>query len=434
MDKKHTFLTAAVSALCLFLCGCAQKPEDVTPAPSIEEPYYEWGAASGHTITVWGRSEDLGRVYITRAFQRYEELTGNTVQVESRSSDQLEDDVCAALRSKANGPDLILGFGGANIDAFDPDSNFYDFSDAEWVDDLTDTSINQTIYHGKVIGLPYWEVSVSGTLYNKSIFNQLGINPPKNQEEFMEVCRTLYENGINPLYLPSATPTMLLYQFPMDPVVRNGDTLEALNTNQIGYMDIPEMKEIIEWYRTMAREGYLGENYMQNNWDGMEHAMSSGEYAMMLCWDTWLYTDFGGDASEFGLMPAFIGFPEQGIFEGPNLSMLMVNKNSPQADAALDLITFMADPYNYNEAFKGIYTAPVFKRQMNSISTPQYVETARWIEENYSDSIAWLRIKGFSQSDATCILRYMEEADYTAEECLKDMDALRLGRMAKHTH
>ena len=39
---------------------------------------------------MWGREADLSRSYITRAFERYEELTGNTVNVVPYSPDQME--------------------------------------------------------------------------------------------------------------------------------------------------------------------------------------------------------------------------------------------------------------------------------------------------------------------------------------------------------
>lgn len=435
MKRNFIFQTVVLLAVLLCMCGCSGvQSTQANVLPTIEEPAYEWGRTSGETISVWGRESDLNRSYIIRAFKRYEKLTGNKVETVAFSPEVIEDEVTEALKNKESGLDVLLYFGGANIDASNPDENFYDFSEAKWVEDLTNVSINQSIYHGKVIGLPHWEASVAGTLYNKRIFDKLGITPPKTQKEFLEACRTLLQNGITPLYLPCTSPTMLLYQFPLDTIVKEKEVLDKINQGSLNYEDLPEMYDVVEWYRTMAEEGYLGKDYITNSWDGMSSALESGEYAMMLCWDTWLYTDFQGDASEFGLMPAFVGVPEKGTFEGPNLSLLMVNRHSTQVEAALDLITFMADPYNYNDAFEGIYTAPVFKKQMASISTPQYVEAARWIEENYSDSIAWLNIKGFSQSDASCILDCISSGGtYTVQQCLRDMDAQRLQRIADQT-
>lgn len=420
-----------LSGLLFLLGGCAFV-EAPPPSPAaLPAPLYQWGGFTGRTLTVWGRATDLERGYMTRAFRRYEALTGNTVETVAYPPEELESAVAQALSGGAGGPDLILSFGGTNIDAYDPDENLYDFSDAPWVDDLTEVSINQTIYHGRVIGLPHWEASVSGTLYNKDLFRRLGLAPPTTQAEFQAVCEALLQAGVTPLYLPCASPTMLLYQFPLDTLLEQGDTLEQLNAGTLGYADLPGMAAVAEWYRGMAQKGYLGEDYLQNDWDGMSDALDSGHYAMMLCWDTWLYTDFQGDPDRFGLMPAFLGVPEEGTFEGPNLALLLVNRHGTQVDAAVDLVTFMADPYNYNDAFADIYTAPVFKRQVAGISTPQYVEAEQWIEAQYRDSTAWLRIQGFSQSDATCFLDYMQGREgYTVERCLQDMDELRLGRMA----
>ena len=429
MAKRKTTVRLLLAALLFVLCGCSGRAEP--PAAAFTQPQYQWGTVTGKTLTVWGRESDLNRSYMARAFRRYETLTGNTVKTVGFTPEQLEEEALRAFQSASQGPDLMLSFGGTNIDAFDPDESFYDFTHAPWVDDLTEVSINQTIYHGKVIGLPHWEASISGTLYNKEIFKRLELEPPQTQKEFLEVCAKLLENGITPLYLPGGSPTMVLYQFALDSLLEDG-ALEALNEGGLGYAGLPGMDTVVDWYRNMAVSGYLGGDYLENDWDGMSRALESEEHAMMLCWDTWLYTDFTGDASRFGLMPAFLGVPERGTFEGPNLALMLVNRHGAQVEAAVELIAFMADPYNYNDAFEGIYTAPVFKRQVAGISTPQYVESERWIEENYRDSIAWLRVRGFSQSDASCILEYMQApAGASAEDCLRKMDELRLGRISE---
>lgn len=429
--SRTFFIFFALFAATLLLGAC-----DAAPPPeraSFEKPLYRWGVTKGRTVTVWGNRDDLNRPYMQRAFSRYAELTGNKVRTEGFSHRELEERLSTAFAAGGKGgPDILLSFGGANIDHLNPDRNFYDFTAAPWVDDLTDTAINQTIYHGKVIGLPYWEASISGILYNKALFRRYGLAVPQTQKDFLAVCERLLREGVTPVYLPFAEASMLLYQFPMDSLFQDECLLDSLNGGRLSYAQIPQMRVIVDWYKTMAGRGYFGTGYERNGWDGMDAAMREERYAMMICWDTWLYTDFSGDPSRFGLMPAFMGVPQSGSFEGPNLALLIVNRHGPQVDAALDLITFMADPYNYNVAFAGIYTAPVFKNQIGSTATPQYAENEHRIERLYFDSTAWLRIRGFSQLDAVFIQRHMREAAYDAFHCLTDMDAARLRRAAKN--
>lgn len=431
---KRAIIVTVVWIGILAMAGCSVQIERMNRPEETRNffasPQYDWEQGEGDPLVLWGRTPDLERSYITRAFDRYRELTGNELEVVLIPQNEFEEKLGQALEQGDGAPDIIFSYGGTNIDQFDPDENFYDLTKEPWVDDLTDTSINQTIYNGRVIGLPHWEASISGTIYNKKLFEKYDLEIPTTQEEFMEVCDVLYANGITPLYLPCKEVTMLLYQFPLDCLVEDAEILKQLNDGSLSYADIPEMEEIVSWYKTMALKGYLGESYMDNGWDGMDDAMSSGKYAMLLCWDTWLHTDFQGNPDDFGLMPAFMGIPETGTFEGPNLGLFIVNQRSSELDSALNFIRFLADPYNYNVAFEGIYTAPVFKNQVKSISTPQYQEAERLIERNFRDSTAWLRIRGFSQMDASAILEYMDpEGNMTASECLQKMDLLRNERL-----
>lgn len=432
MKKIICVVFFAVSLL--LMAGCGRHKEAFSVGERLfNEPVYDWGKSTGETLTVWGAYPDLDRTYIRKAFERYTQLTGNELSIVQMPKEEFTQQMLAAFGGgEAEPPDIILSYGGTNIEAYDPDENFYDFSDALWLDDLTDTSINQTVYNGRIIGLPHWEASVSGTLYNKEIFKKYDLEVPKTQEEFMNVCASLSKQGITPVYLPAGEVSMLLYQFPLDAVVENAGILNGLNDGSLGYEDLPQMAQIVQWYKTMADAGYFGDAYEDNDWDGMNTAMSSGKYAMMLCWDTWLYTDFDGSPEDFGLMPAFVGIPENGTFEGPNLGLFIVNRHTKRLDAALNFITFLSDPYNYNAAFEDVYTAPVFKNQVASISTPQYMEAEMVIERNFRDSTAWLRIRGFSQNDAQCILDYMAgEGCSTVKACLERMDELRAARLKR---
>lgn len=424
---KTVVMCISASVICAMAACGNSKTAEITETSALDQPLYDWGHISDTTITVWGDSVSLQREYYKKAFERYEEMTGNTIETTGYSIEEQEKNRVQIEAGTMERPDILISQGGTNLDPYEPEKNFYDFTDAPWVDDLTNIAINQSIYNGKVIGLPHAEASISGTLYNKEIFKECGLDIPENQSEFMEVCETLKQHGYTPMYFPYAD-LFFFYQFPMDSIVSDENTLKALNDFTLSYADLPEMEKIITWYKDMADKGNFGEGYMENTAAGRVDAMKSGKYAMMLGWDVWLYTDLKEGMEKFGLMPAFVGVPEKGSFEGPNLTLLTVNKNSPRLEAALDLITFMADPYNYNVAFEDLYTAPVFKHQVKSISTPQYVESEQLIDKLYYDASARLRIRGFSLSDASFIQKYMQEPEYTAQQCLKDMDDARKAR------
>lgn len=380
------------------------------------------------TLVVMGNQEDINRDYMQKAFANYEAKTGNKLDLQGLPSDSSEQ-VALTKFNTGDIPDIFMHFGGYQLKAFNPEKNFVDFSDATWVDDILPTVKNQAIYNGKVYGLPHWEASMSGIIYNKEIFKKLGIDIPKTQEEFNDACDKIKDAGITPIYLAFKDAWPLLFQFSVDTMVEDTEILEKLNRNQIKYADIPEFRKMVEWYKMIADEGYIGDKFTTNTWDYAVDALGKEEAAMMICWDTWIAEidkKYPGTSSKMGLMPAFLGTPNEGTFEGPNVSLLLANKNSKNVDAAIEFVNFMATPENYNYAFEGFQTAPVFKGQETHVATPQYIEAKKIIEEVGRPSIAWANIIGFSGIDGAKYLQELMIGNITIDECIKGMDDERI--------
>lgn len=438
----HVFLVLTlVTAL---LTGCGGKKEDAADTSKVTgtpESSNEDAADSNNatptatktepvTLTLYGDAGNVQRPFMQKIIQMYEEKTGNKIDVQGIESENFES-VCLMKFQSGDVPDLFLHQGGYSLDAYNPSENFVDLSGSTWVSDIADSVLPTTKRDGVVYGLPFWEASYSGLLYNTKIFDELGIALPKTQEEFNAVCDKLLENDVQPIYFPVKDVWPMLYQYGMDPIFENADLLNQLNTNQTTYEQIPEMKSMLEWYKLAADKGYFGKSFATDTWDYCMEVLGEGEAAMMYLWDTWLYSDYDNDsytykADDFGIMPAFLNTTEGGTFEGPNCNLTLANKNSKNVDAAVDFINFMADPNNYNVAFDGFETAPVFKGQTTIKTTPQYDAAKDWIAQVGRASIANPEIIGFSLIDGGKYIQELLIGNIGVEECLKEMDTERI--------
>jgi raffinose/stachyose/melibiose transport system substrate-binding protein len=294
---------------------------ETSTAAATSSPASEGGV----TLTLYGDAGNVQRPYYQNMIKLYEDKTGNTIDVQGIDSDNFES-VCQMKFQTGDIPDIFLHQGGTALDAYNPTENFYDFSDASWVSDVEPTVLPSCKRDGKVYGLPYWEASYSGILYNTKIFSKLGLSVPTTQKEFDAACDQLLANGIQPIYLPVKDVWPILYQFGMDPIFEDADLLSQLNSNKTTYAQIPAMKNMIQWFSDAAKKGYFGKSYSTDTWDDVMEIMGNGDAAMFYCWDTWLYSDYDSDsydykADDFGLMPAFMGSNEDGSIEGPNANL-----------------------------------------------------------------------------------------------------------------
>lgn len=420
--KAVAVMLAAVMAMGS-ITGCGSSEKDTAKESEKNE-------GDGITLTLLGSANDINKPYLNKMFELYEKETGNKLDIQGVDTDNF-DGIALTKFQTGDVPDLFMSFSGQELDAFNPEKTFVDFTDAEWVDDVSDNIRSQITRKDKVYGVPFGECSISGTLYNKKIFEEQNLEVPTTQKEFDQVCQKLLDAGIQPIYMGIKDAWPMFYQFAMDPIFADEEILNKINTNQITYAEIPEMKALLEWFKSSADKGYFGEAYMTDTWDYYNEVLGNGEAAMAFLWDTWLYANYDSEAYEyvaedFGLMPAYMGTVEKGTFEGPNVIMFTAPKEGRHVEEATDFINFMGDPENYNVAFDGVSTAPLFKSMTTIDTTPQYEESKDWIDEVGNASVAVTEIAGYSNTDGAKCIQELLVGNIDVDECLKMMDESRI--------
>ncbi len=382
------------------------------------------------TLTLMGKTTDLNKSYMTRIFDLYQKSTGNKLDIISIEDDDYEM-VAAEKFESGDTPDIFLHFHNADLNRFNIEDNFYYLNDESWVSDLTDGALAYCLdSSGNLLGLPFWESSVSGCYYNKTILDSLGLKPAATQTEFDVLCQALSDTGRTPICWP-ADGCSWMAQFGLDPIFADDpELLEKINKNEIAYSDIPDVRNMVEWISGAAEKGWFGSNYLNEGYSDISGILGSGNAVMTFIWDTWFYTDFDAgnkySIDDFALMPVFLNTTEGGTYEGGNLNMMMVNKNSGNLDAALDFLSFCADDDNYNAAFDGISTVSCFKGQKSNIQSEMVTDAADSVAENERVSTAASRIIGYSAEDVLTALDSMFRGKTDVDGCVRLMDDYRI--------
>ena len=415
------FLLAAVLCISFPLTACARQeiPKHVT-------------------LSIMGKTSDLEKSYMTRIFELYESATGNKMKL-IKIEDTKFDDAVEKAFDKNNTPDLLMHFNNSDLNELMDSNQFLFLNNEDWADDLTDSS---KAYcqdsEGNLLGLPFWENSISGCYYNKTLLDSLGLKPARTQADFNALCQALTDIGYTPLCWAEDGGNWV-YQFALDPVFAdNPNLLEQLNCGEVSYADIPAVTDMVSWINHAAHCGWLGKAFLTNSWDDLSANMSSGKAVMIFIWDTWFYTDFksadgeGYTKEDFALMPVFMNTADSGTYEGGNLNIMMVNQ-SGQVDAALDFLEFCASAENYNRAFDGIATVNCFQGQTTNIQSDMVTDAMPSIMEYQRVSTAEPKIIGYRPADMSAAMRELFQGNVNIAGCVDLMDSYRIAAASKLT-
>ena len=135
------------------------------------------------------------------------------------------------------------------------------------------------------------DTGMQGVVYNKHIFEELGLSLPTNYEEFLAICEKIKASGITPVFMPykddwaaNIWPAAAFADF----VAKNEPTFfDDLNSNKKKWSDIPEFKTFLEQQYEIYTKGYTNTDMLSDSYDMAVGKFLNKEVAMMFMGD-WL--------------------------------------------------------------------------------------------------------------------------------------------------
>jgi ABC-type glycerol-3-phosphate transport system substrate-binding protein len=255
--------------------------------------------------------------------------------------------------SKGNPPELFTYWAGARV------QTLVDRNQLEPIDDLwlkmnfdnrfSKALINSAVtYDGKRYLLPISQF-ITVFFYNKSIFLEAGLKPPKNWNEFLTICSKLNDLGINPIALGAKERWPA--QFWLDYLLlrtAGHEYREKLMKGIVSYTD-PEVVRVYKLWSQLLIKGYFNKDANQLDWADATERVCHKKAAMTLM-GTWALQHLTGDKCDLkaGIDFDYFVFPEidkdiPKVAVGPVDGIVLTRNSANPLYAKTVLATFAGD-------------------------------------------------------------------------------------------
>lgn len=336
MKKMYSSAVLLLLAVLLILSGCAGES-------SSDSSSSEGGSKTQINFMHW-RGED--KAVLDEMITEFEKENPDiTVEMSIYPSDQYQATAQRMLQEGSTG-DVFTSFPGAQFESLQSAGVFEDLTGEAFVSNFDENLISVGQKDGKQLALPY-QLVFNMPIYNKGMFDELGLEVPKSWSEFQELCDTLLENGITPIAFPGADigPN----QFMNSMMMNNAPDEEIFAKLQSGEEQLTNewWVKTLEDFQLLEQKGYIQKDALGTNQDAAMQMVASEEAAMLATGSYHMASLIGLNPDlQLDLLAPITVEESEAQYEGINTAtfMLAVNSNSEKKEQAKKFIEFLSQP------------------------------------------------------------------------------------------
>lgn len=367
-------LLAGTLALSLAACGTAKNTDN------------EGGQTSGGSSKVTlelaiSKSSQDSPFIADWLIEEFEQETGIKINLQLIPAEQ-STTVLQTKLAVDEVPDLIQYNLASAVTDLNLERNFEILDNEPWVSRIQNPDVLSAFGH--IYGFHVsQDTGMQGVVYNKDIFEELGLSIPKNYEEFLAVCEAIKAAGYTPVFMPYkdawAANIWPAAAF-ADWAAKNDPTLfDDLNSNKKQWTDIPAFEEILEQQYQIYKLGYTNADVLADSYDMAVGKFLSKEVAMMFMGD-WLIQNITSQDPSMNIGLFAIPYAEDpSIGASPLGGQLFIPKKSKHIEEAKKYLEFIASP----EIAQRIVDAESYVSNLSDVTTPEQPEYKREIIDNY---------------------------------------------------
>lgn len=251
--------------------------------------------------------------------------------------------------------EAVKGLSGGYKDTYTVDGSVYAFCDDAWI---------------------------GGVFYDKDQFAEYGLEVPKTYDEFIEICKTFYENGIKPVSISGTALPDLMYWIHDTEVLSENPNYDieldaGEHTFEEGYLD-----NINQWKADFIDTGYMDASVVGYSDEQRLEEFASGEAAMTISgpWSVPTIQSKNPDKN-IGIFP-FVGSEGQTYTVGAVNVGIAMSATAQNPEAAKAFLEFLAEDETMliYQGITGNFMVKNVGYEMNEVLKPleEFAENGRF--------------------------------------------------------
>jgi raffinose/stachyose/melibiose transport system substrate-binding protein len=263
-----------------------------------------------------------------------------TTKFELRPGGSEGDNIVKTRLATGEMTDLMAYNSGSLFKALNPEEYFVDLSDEPYMDRIQESFIETVSVGDAIYGIPFDAASAGGWLYNKKVYEELGLEVPHTWEQLLENNEVIKEAGKVPVvasYKDAWTSQLVLLADYYNVHSEMPDFAEKFTHNKAKFSNTPIALRGFEKLQELQKAGHYNEEESVTTYEDALEMLATGEaahYPILTFSLTTLEERFPDKIDDIGFFGQPGDDPEN---HGMTLWMpggVYINKNSENVDAA----------------------------------------------------------------------------------------------------